>query len=286
MAKIELQLPTIQNWSCHSCSGCCRQHLIAITDEERDRIIAQNWTPEDGVPEGQNVVESNSGSKTRPWRLAHQQDGACVFLQDDGLCRIHAKFGEDAKPLACRIYPYAFHPAGKKIAVGLRFSCPSVVANLGRPVREQARELHKIAEWVVPDEYREAAAPKVKPGETLDWKDILTIVSALDNSLAVDEVPFTLRLLRTLAWVDLLDQSTFAKVRGARLNEFLTLIREAANLEYEELPTDVSEPTRIGRVMFRLLLSVYGRKETLRELDSPFRSRWLSLKSTLRFAWG
>ena len=52
---------------------------------------------------------------SRRYRLGHQADGACVFLDERGLCRIHAKFGEQAKPLACRIYPYAFHPAGKKI---------------------------------------------------------------------------------------------------------------------------------------------------------------------------
>ncbi|HET6426488.1 MAG TPA: YkgJ family cysteine cluster protein [Planctomycetaceae bacterium] len=118
---LPLQLPTIQNWDCHNCGGCCTQHLIEVTEAERQRILAQNWTPADGIPAGQPLFEWHAGP---PWkkryRLAHRPDGGCVFLDDKGLCRIHAKFGEAAKPLACRIYPYAFHPQGKSVTVSLR----------------------------------------------------------------------------------------------------------------------------------------------------------------------
>src|SRR5579863_3499514 len=132
MTTLPLQLPTIQNWCCHNCGGCCRQHAIEITQEEYERIKGQGWTGQPGYGPEQPLFEWHAGP---PWkkryRLAHRSDGACVFLNEQGLCRIHAKFGEPAKPLACRVYPYAFHPAGKEITVSLRFSCPSVVANRG-----------------------------------------------------------------------------------------------------------------------------------------------------------
>ena len=286
MSKIQLELPTIQNWSCHSCSGCCRQHLIAITQEERDRIVKQNWTAEDGVPEGQPVVEKNGGSKTKPYRLAHQPDGACVFLQDDGLCRIHAKFGEPAKPLACRIYPYAFHPKGNKIAVGLRFSCPSVVANKGKSISENRSEIQELANRVVPDEYQQSRPPYVISGELLEWRDILVLVEMLDSFFADDDVSFLLQLLRAVAWVDLLQSSTFSKISGDRLKELADLFRVGALAEWEEIPEQSEQSSSLGRVMFRLLISIYCRKESLRELDSPFRSRFTSLSSTVKFAWG
>ncbi len=139
---LPLELPTIQNWSCHNCGGCCRQHAIAITAEEHERIAAQNWTAEEGIPAGQPLFERVGLFPWTKWyRLAHQPDGACVFLDERGLCRIHAKFGEQAKPLACRVYPYAFHPAGKKITVSLRFSCPSVAANRGTSLVAQQHDL-------------------------------------------------------------------------------------------------------------------------------------------------
>jgi lysine-N-methylase len=84
------------------------------------------------------------------YRLAHQDDGACVFLDKKGLCRIHAKFGEPAKPLACRVYPYAVHPAGQQqLTVSLRFSCPSVVQNLGPAVASQRVELDQLSREIV-----------------------------------------------------------------------------------------------------------------------------------------
>ena len=160
MPAFGLELPTIQNWNCQSCSGCCRQHGIYITDEEHARIEGQGWTESDGIRPGQPLFVRMGGMLEKKWwRLAHQPDGGCVFLNEDGLCRIHAKFGEDAKPLACRIYPYAFHPAGKKIAVSLRFSCPSVVKNVGRGVADQAKEVREIARQVVPEHATDALPP-------------------------------------------------------------------------------------------------------------------------------
>src|SRR5262245_45350268 len=121
MPRPPLELPTIQNWSCHNCGGCCRQHGIFITEAARVRIEKQGWGPDSGIPANQPLFVKEQSWFKKPWRrLAHQPDGACVFLNEQGLCRIHAKFGEEAKPLACRIYPYAFHPAGNKLAVSLR----------------------------------------------------------------------------------------------------------------------------------------------------------------------
>ena len=118
MKNLDLQLPTIQNWSCHNCGGCCKQHVIEITEEEKQRIEGQGWETD---PATRDVSVVLTEGKTH--RLAHQPDGGCVFLDDAGLCRIHAKYGESAKPLACRIYPYAFHPAGDDIC--LLYTSPS-----------------------------------------------------------------------------------------------------------------------------------------------------------------
>ena len=123
MSRISVLLPMLQNWNCHNCGGCCREHEITITESERQRIEDQGWVAADGVPTDRPLLVRGAAG----WRLNHQADGACVFLDNRGLCRIHAKFGEQAKPLACRMYPYAIHPAGGSLTASLRFSCPSVV---------------------------------------------------------------------------------------------------------------------------------------------------------------
>jgi lysine-N-methylase len=289
MAGFTLELPTLQNWSCHSCSGCCRQHGIAISDEERARIERQGWTPADGIPSGQPLfVRMGGWLGRRWWRLAHQPDGRCVFLDDKGLCRIHARFGEPAKPLACRIYPYAFHPAGKKVAVSLRFSCPSVVRNLGTPVREQLPDLKGLAKQVVPDDVSKARPPLLKSGARLDWSDVLRIRQALDATLSDASAPVLVRLLRALAWIDLLDQAMLEKISGPRLAELLSLLRDAVS---DEIPADlppssIGEPSTLGRTQFRLLAGQYARKDSYATSDGSLPGRLRMLRSAVNLARG
>jgi len=169
----------------------------------------------------------------------------------------------------------------------LRYSCPSVVANKGAAVSEQLKDLKKYAKGVVPDNYKQTPPPNVTPKETsLEWPDVLRIVNALDSSFDDEETPFTLQLLRALSWMDLLSQSHFQKIQGTRIQDLLELITAAAEMEISELPAEPVRVSRIGRVMFRLMISVYGRKETQQELDSPMKSRLLSFQATTKFAWG
>ncbi|MFT5092038.1 MAG: lysine-N-methylase [Porticoccaceae bacterium] len=284
MSLPPLQLPTIQNWSCHNCSGCCRQHLIEITEEERQRILDQKWTAKDGVPDGPVVVPHGGSLFKKSWRLAHGSDGGCVFLNDDGLCRIHAKFGEAAKPLACRIYPYALHPAGKKVTVSLRFSCPSVVANLGKPVSENRDELKKIERLVVPENADRVPPPRISKSEQLDWPDTLKVVNALHELVTQDEDEgVVLRLYRALFVVGLVDQAQFDLIRGARLGDFLEIISEAALAE--EVP-EPAQPAGVMQMQFRLLVAHYARKDTVADLDAGLAGRWRLFRAATKFASG
>lgn len=291
---ISLTLPTIQNWSCHNCGGCCRQHAIEVTPEERQRILAQGWSAADGTPTGNALFAWHAGP---PWakrfRLSHQPDGACVFLNERGLCRIHAKFGEAAKPLACQVYPYAFHPAGKKVAVSLRFSCPSVVANRGATMSRNAADIQRLARAVVPEGYERMPPPLVSARERVAWPDLLRFVDALDSTLAEVNVPITVKLKRALFWLQLVEQSRFDKLSGQRIDEFLGIIREAANAELPTLTIrddghlhPPSEPSPIARVQFRLLAAQYARKDTAVDLSAGWRGRWKLFRAATRFARG
>lgn len=288
MAKNELDLPIFQNWSCHNCSGCCRQHQIEITPEEKARIEKQGWTENDGIPADQPLFQSLGSIWNRQTALAHQPDGACVFLNEQGLCRIHAKFGEAAKPLACRVYPYAFHPAGKKVAVSLRFSCPSVVANLGTPLKDNLKEIQTIAKMVVPDYASELSPPKINAKESVSWPDFGQFIAALDRTIAATDAPIGLKLCRSLGWVKLVENASFEKIQGPRLKEFLELITQATAMEADATVTesDPKEPSKTGRLHFRMLSAQYARKDTATEVAKGWKGRIKLLGSALRFARG
>jgi lysine-N-methylase len=286
MAGLKVELPTIQNWSCHSCSGCCRQHAIEVTDEERQRILDQRWEEDEAVGPDQPTVVAAGPIWNRSQRLAHRADGACVFLADDGLCRIHAKFGEEAKPLACRIYPYAFHPTGKGVTVSLRFSCPSVVGNRGKQLAKQATDIRTIARAVVPDNVTDWPAPEISPGQRPDWPDFRRFVEALDTTLSGSDASITVRLLRALFWINLVSEARFDAVKGSRLTDFLSLIREAAAGELTDETIETKEPTGLAKTQFRLLTGQYGRRDTVVDLETGWRGHWQRLRYGVRFARG
>lgn len=317
MSRLSLELPTLQNWSCHNCSGCCRQHGIFITEEERLRIESQKWTAADGVcPDQPLYVKAGSPRSKHPWRLSQQTDGSCVFLDERGLCRIHGKFGEAAKPFACRIYPYAFHPAGDKIAVSLRFSCPSVASNRGETVVSQEKELREIAARLVPPNHRDIPPPKLTDKVQLDWADTLHIVHRLDATFADDQTPVAMKLLRALFWIDLIEQTRFEKIRGERLGELLDLLTAAAVVEVpggpenrdqgrgervesresrakaetattlNSPPLNSTPPSKIGLSQFRLLAGQYARQDTFASMQQGLAGRWRMLRFALRLTSG
>lgn len=287
MSHFSLELPTIQNWSCHSCSECCRQHGIFVTEEDKSRIERQKWTAADGIPEDQPLFVKEGGWGRKTWYRLAQPHGACVFLDEQGLCRIHARYGEAAKPLACRIYPYAFHPAGNKVAVSLRFSCPSVVENRGRPVTGQRKELREYAGQVVPTNIREALPPGLTADTHPQWPDLLRFVNQLDVLLAAGDAPVLIRLLRALYWIGIIEESKFERLSGARLGEFLTLIARASVETFgPDAPVgEIAAPSRIGRSQFRLLAGQYARRDTYAS-DRSLRGRWRLLQTALALTRG
>lgn len=259
--------------------------MIQVTEEEKQRILDQKWTAADGVATDQPVVIAQQGSfwGKKWYRLAHRADGACVFLDDRGLCRIHAKFGEAAKPLACRIYPYAFHPAGKEIAVSLRFSCPSVVSNRGTACIDNRAEIESIARLVVPEGADRVPPPSLNARQTVDWDDILRVIKLLDELVSDTDTPLIPRLYLILRVLGLLDQANLGIVRGERLEELLDVLTDAVG--GEEIPA-ARKPGRLAGTHFRLLVAHYSRKDTVADLQPGLGRRWEMLCAAGRFARG
>ena len=274
-----IEMPVGQNWSCHGCSECCRgQFLITLSTSEKARIEQQGWTQADGVnPATMIVPEGNR------FRLTHQSDGACVFLDAAGRCRIHAKFGEAAKPLACRLYPLVIHPAGKKLVVGLRFSCPSAVANRGQPMAEQVGEFQKLARLVLPDDYRASPPPPVLMESANEWPDFLRFVTWLDSSLAETNVPVALKLLRALHWLGAVEKGSLDQITGPGADEILAALVASAAKKLPALPENPDKPSRLGRFFLRLMVLEHARLITVQEMNTPGQYRWKILAAIWQF---
>jgi len=128
-----------QRFTCQSCGRCCRHFTVELTTDDLARIDAQEWDREFG-----KVPYLEFRGKT--W-LRQREDGSCVFLQDNGLCRIHAEHGYRAKPLACQLFPFTLnpHPIDRALQTGLSFACPTVIDNTGAALVEHRSDLKTMA---------------------------------------------------------------------------------------------------------------------------------------------
>ena len=274
-----VEIPAIQNWSCHGCSDCCRgQLIIRISAEDKARIENQGWTKADGIDPATMMVD-----ETGYVRLSHQSDGACVFLDSSGRCRIHSKFGEAAKPLACRLYPLVIRQVGGKLVVGMQFSCPSAAANRGKPLAERAGELQLLAREALPKDLVDDAPPPVAAAPGGEWGDFRRFVKWIDASLSADNVPIALGLLRTLHWLHAVEKGRLDGITDEGADEILGVLSDSARGKVPGLPKDPPAPSRFGRMFFRTMVVEHARPITVDDMNMSGQYRWKMLRATLRF---
>lgn len=135
-------VPDGQNLGCIRCGKCCRHWHVYVSEAEAARILALDWGDGDqGCPA--DAFEIVSGRT----RIAHCNDGRCVFLDPaENACRIHARFGEKAKPVGCRLYPLSLNRTFVgECSATVRMDCPAAVKNVGRPLSQLQRELRHLA---------------------------------------------------------------------------------------------------------------------------------------------
>lgn len=113
--------------ACQACGGCCSGPDIGpLPTDTVERIEAHDWS--ESIPaladKGRPFRQETAGDQSI-W-LAQMVDGACVFLDEAGLCRVHAELGAPAKPTICRQFPYRFtHLPTGEVAVSIAMECRS-----------------------------------------------------------------------------------------------------------------------------------------------------------------
>jgi len=273
-------LPTIQNWDCQSCSDCCRSYAVGVSEAERVRLLAQGW---------EGIVPTTFDKASASHRLNHKPDGSCVFLDESNRCRIHAKFGEAAKPMACRIYPFVLVPAGDHWRVGMRFACPAVAKNEGRPLPDHLANTAEYAAMVeadAGDAVTKSRPPPLQKGQAVEWSELQQFRTSILQLLSDGSHPLELRLRRVIALASICRKSKFDNVRGHRLNVFLDVITAAVADETPAEPSALPKPGWIGRMIFRQLAAIYGRKDNGPEKGIASTSRWFRMRSAWRYARG
>jgi lysine-N-methylase len=275
-------LPVLQSWSCHGCTNCCREYEIAISEEEHRRLLNQDWEKDAAVGPRPFVVRQGPWWARR-YRLNHRPDGTCVFLTPQGRCRIHERFGGNAKPLTCRLFPFILVPAYDHWRVALRYACPSAAANKGRPLTEYQRELSAYASELQEHfglDLSRFDPPPLQRTQRVQWPDLFRFVQALLGLVRNRQDRIERRLRKCLALAQVCRQARFDEVKGSRLVEFLKLISDSLEAEVVRDPAQVPPPSWIGRMLFRQALVIYVRKD-----HGPNRRLVSGRSALLRAAW-
>ena len=223
------QLPG-QKYSCHGCGSCCRDFTVQLTHADLQKLHEQGWKER----LGQEYVVKFRGHS---W-LKQKDDGACVFLGDNGLCKVHAEFGLEAKPLACQFFPFMLSPNVRDTHIGISFACGSVMASKGAALESHRGDVRRMSELLP------ASAPMpVKLQDTLaaSEAEVEIIETALDAWLSKKTISPSMRY-QGLAWlITSLLQANLKNVRGEKLRQLLSTLTNA--VEHELPLLDWPEPT-------------------------------------------
>ncbi|MGO8671543.1 MAG: YkgJ family cysteine cluster protein [Capsulimonadaceae bacterium] len=280
MIKLPLVTPPgFQRYDCTGCGDCCRgRFAILISQEDRDRIEKQGWTDEE-LNLGSQPLFKRRGDQ---FQLAHRPDGACVFLQEDNLCRIHARHGEPAKPLACRLYPFRLIPLGDEVRVDVRFDCPATSGNLGRPIADHRKDLQKLMGDAVPEDGAGTPDWPLFEGVRMGWPALRRVTETFERVLLDVSLDITRRVTACVNLAALLSDRRVAALREDDLDTFLD---EVAGKVQEAAIQDplTREPLHGAEAKsFRQLVSLYARIDQVGE-----RSRTLDrLKSSFAMLRG
>jgi lysine-N-methylase len=191
--------------------------------------------------------------------MAHRADGACVFLDDDGKCRIHARFGEPAKPLPCRLYPFRFVPLGTQVRVDIRYDCPASASNAGRALPGHRPALLRLLDQVLPPGVAELAPPPLYGKVQPSWAQLCRITETFERLLLQSGLGLTPRVVCCVNFAAVLRSPRIITLEGHKLSEYLDTISQRIIADIFEHPLTRVAPPALVRTALRQLAGLYGR---------------------------
>ena len=275
---LALDLPG-QNYSCHACGNCCRDFTVQLRDEDIERLERQQWKAELGF---EPWVEFR-GSRF----LRQRPDGACIFLQDDGLCRVHARHGLQEKPVACRSFPLSVMPTADGPQQGLNFACGSVQLNKGAAMATHLADLRRIAQDA-PETVGEARGVALLPGREASPLELRALAGVLDQWMGREQSSIATRI-DGLAWIaQSLRHAKLASVKDERFLELITTIVATLEGELEADPVGVATERQERMLRQAIFMRTEDPRLDRMKADGFLRTAWRQWRRQRAFlkGWG
>ena len=281
MTPLPVITPNIPNqrWSCHSCGDCCRTLVGHLTPSERDRLDKQRWRDELGVEPYVRV-------KGAPV-LNKRVDGSCVFLTVDNRCLIHKKFGESAKPLACRIFPFSVRPAFGAWQASLRFDCPSITGNKGALLADHKGLLTDLVRDMRDGRAAREEVFPLRRGLTISSAQIDALMKRVRRWLDEEKYSVTDRVIGLSRAAAILNAASAESLSPGNWNTVLDLLFHALPVECGKAPPPATERQR---GLLRQLAFAHAEHVSIAEMRSGLfarmSKRWDQLRKARAFRTG
>jgi lysine-N-methylase len=276
-------LPMIERWDCHQCGVCCRGSIVPLSEDDVARLIAQKWHERPEFRNNPAMVRTNWLG--HEYRLAHKSDGSCVFLTEDGLCRIHKELGFEAKPLICRMFPLQLVPRDKEAVLTIRRACPSAAADKGRPVAEHLKFAKERARE---GNLASAAphAPPIKSGELREWPVARRMLETCQRLLTDERFPPVRRLVHGLIFCNLVQRARTQSLTDERLTELFEVLENNVAEEVGEQFSNRRPPGSAARVLFRQTAAEFVRLHPGLDIKPSWGERWRLARAAWKFIRG
>jgi hypothetical protein len=178
-----------------------------MTQDDYERISAWDWAAHLDKFAGKNLFRPLKPYESQGTPNTHAimpgSDGHCPFLVDN-LCYIHSKYGSEAKPSICQLFPYCFNETPSGVYATVSFVSMGVVHNSGKALAEQQDYLQKkYAEFrkLYPNHQPNWAKIELTGGRPITWEQYLEMEAQLLQYLRAHSAPFEQRLLKCSAYL-------------------------------------------------------------------------------------
>lgn len=277
-------LPVVERWDCQCCGLCCHGNTIVLDKDDLTKLRSQRWEEHPEFRGVKTVVRESLLGGQRV--LAKGADGACVFLNQEGRCRIHELHGEDAKPAICRMFPLQLVTLDRTVSLTSRRSCPSAAADRGRTLDEHLAPLKRsgLAARFVSSETR---PPAIARGARRSWRDYLAAAEVLERLTTDERLPMVRRLLHGLRFCTLLEECKISRVKEQSWDELLHCLEGSAVEDSGEFFGDQRQPPSRGTgVVVRQIGAHFVRSYPGFTVTGSWRERWRMLLMSSKFARG
>jgi Fe-S-cluster containining protein len=273
-----------QYFTCINCGKCCGPWDVPVTQDEKDKIEKLNIP---GLKPGERRYFTKN-RKIPGLYLIRKKDEHCVFLDSDKLCRIHKRYGEKAKPLACRAYPMdLFNWEDDVTTAALRYDCPAVALQNGKKIGALSKDMNSLAKEL--SRKRKFATAKYNPKLKTDLKNIRIVAEAYRNFILDTAFRPSMRIFAAAKLVEFHSRpENSSDITEA--GDFFS--RDAIELVKRSIPSLESIIANAGalnfhqKMVFRYILSGFIRSDEENALKFLPVARLSKVKSILKFSLG